>query len=81
MEIIKKLLTKNKIYYKIIKKNKGGRKMKSFIRYILILIIGIILGYFITIYNIEITVTEKTETGELLQVKAFYNDFNYYVEF
>ena len=55
--------------------------MKGFIQYIFILIIGIILGYFITIYNIEITATEKTATGELLQVKAFYNDFNYYIEF
>lgn len=55
--------------------------MEKFIKYILILVIGIILGYFITIYNIEITATEKTEVGELLQVKAFYNDFNYYIEF
>lgn len=43
--------------------------------------IGIILGYFITISNIEITAIDKTETGELLQVKAFCNDFNYYIEF
>lgn len=55
--------------------------MKKFIKFILILLVGIILGYFITIHNIKITATEKTATGELLQVKAFYNDFNYYIEY
>lgn len=28
-----------------------------------------------------IKLLDKTDTGELLQVKAFCNDFNYYIEF
>lgn len=55
--------------------------MKDFIKYILILFVGVILGYFITIYNIKIIATEKTKQGELITYKILYNDYNYYLEY
>ena len=44
--------------------------MKNFIKYILILIIGIVLGYFITIHNIKITATEKNSNWRIITSKS-----------
>ena len=33
------------------------------------------------IYNIKITATEKTATGELIAYKIFDNNYNYYLEY